>query len=237
MRMRATMMALHQSSSRPYNLVRTCRCLWLLAAAMIPSVATAYRVGDSVDCDIRYDPQSTGAYLPEWGWENTRDDKTTNTLRSQMPKFGIDSIATFQKESEHSGGFTLLFEDALRTVERVPYKNYKGEHLDTMVVTFVYSKSGTGMIHSVWTSSKTYSPHSSSQDPFRVEYVWQEEKPVHLVGGHAILFLIIFITSMLFLFQTCFLDEETEAASMESKTAGRSTTAYGGYNNRHKDKY
>ncbi|KAL7578716.1 hypothetical protein ACA910_015954 [Epithemia clementina (nom. ined.)] len=188
----------------------------------------------------------------------------TTTLRSQMPKFGISSKVEFRRDNNDgdvpstsrtssnsnkkkkdliknkavtSNGFTLYFEDGLRTVEYVPFKNYQGLQLQKLVITFVYSKSGTGMIHSVLLTEKAYSKYNYQPDTFQVEYQWKEEAPVRLLAGYAVLFFMVFVTSILFLMQTCLTEDPTmmmdDDGGGNSNTTNtknvRKTQAYGGY--------
>ena len=152
-------------------------------------VVDAYRMGDAVDTDVSMD-----GFL----WD---------ALRSQMPKFGINTKVHFDMDIPDDERtyrtFALLFEDGLRSIETRPYENsWRKEYLDRIVIKFVYSKSGTGMIHSV-SSTATYKPRSAQARRFRVEYEWQEEEAVRLTVGSVVMFLAVFLSSIVFLFQTC----------------------------------
>ena len=213
----------------------------LLLLQCLPTVS-AYRKGDAVETGILLHPESV---LSSLGFS---DAEMTPTLRSQMPKFGINSRIVLYKEKDKDktqhGGFTLLFEEGLRSMEQVPYTNSKGEHLEKIQVQFVYSKSGAGVIHSVWLKAKEYSRQGSSLDPVQVEYLWTEEKPIHLTAGYGICFLLCFIASIIALVYSCVLeDEETEAEyqqqyeqnyGMNAQRGAASNShrraAYGGYN-------
>ena len=221
-------------------------------------VVDAYRVGDVVDAAIRFDSSSSQSFpivfaLP-MSDASVLTTTATTTLRSQMPKFGMTTQVDFPRnphdtedddedERRQSGnkpsppiGFTLFFEDGLRTVEYVPLKNYKGLILERLVMTFVYSKSSGnhGMIHSVILSEKVYSKYNFQPETFSVQYQWHEEAPVRLMAGYAVLFLIVFVSSILFLLQTCILDD---LASVDDNTgdgpavaaARKPAQSYGGY--------
>lgn len=134
-----------------------------------------------------------------------------DALRSQMPKFGINTKVHFDMEIPDDRRkyrtFTLLFEDGLRSIETRPFHNWRQETLERVVVKFVYSKSGKGMIHSV-SSTGIYKASPASPGRFRVEYEWQEEEAVRLNVGSCVMFLAVFLSSIVFLFQTCGLDDE-----------------------------
>lgn len=157
------------------------------------SLASAYRMGDAVDTDVSMD-----GFL----WD---------ALRSQMPKFGINTKVHFEMDmpddTREYRTFALLFEDGLRSIETRPYQNWKRESLERVVIKFIYSKSGTGMIHSV-SSSAVYKANPPVARRFRVEYEWQEEEAVRLTVGMVVMMLAVFLSSIVFLFQTCGLNDE-----------------------------
>jgi hypothetical protein len=167
----------------------------------VPVVVSAYHIGDAVDTDV------------------SMDGKLWDALRSQMPRFGVktkvhfdmgspdnDSDTTNSHENDevkYHRSFALLFEDGLRSIETWPYQNWKKQYLDRIVIKFIYSKSGTGMIHSVSSSAVYKSTSSSPTHKFRVEYEWQEEEAVRLTVGSTLMLLAVFLASIVFLFQTC----------------------------------
>ena len=175
--------------------------------------ASAYRIGDAVDTDLVMDG---------FMWD---------ALRSQMPKFGINTKVHFDMDLADSADedrryrtFALLFEDGLRSVETRPYEKtaWRGQAqtLERVLVKFVYSKSGTGMIHSVSSTAvyKTENAASSNNNNsrrFRVEYEWQEEEAVRLTVGSVVMFLAVFLSSIVFLFQTCGLNDGDPVEIME----------------------
>jgi hypothetical protein len=161
--------------------------------AIILSVTAAYRVGEAVDTDIRM-----GSIL-------------TDALRSQMPMFGIPSTARFQFE-ETIPSFSLQFEDGLRGIPTVPLVNSKQQALGRLQVTFVYSKSGAGAIHTV-ISQAEYGSNLDSSESFLVDYQWIEEEQVQLTAGKGVMFLAVFVVSIVFLISLCgFLDQRVSSA-------------------------
>ena len=142
-----------------------------------------------------------------------------DALRSQMPKFGINTKVHFEMDMHDDGReyrtFALLFEDGLRSIETRPYQNRKRESLDRVVIRFVYSKSGIGMIHSV-SSTAVYKSNPPVARRFRVEYEWQEEEAVRLSVGSIVMYLAVFLSSIVFLFQTCGLNDEPDMDSTDN---------------------
>jgi hypothetical protein len=137
-------------------------CLYLflvLAASCLLGSTTAYRVGDAIDTDIRL---ASG---------------TSDALRVQMPQFGVSSKANF-RFPDLQDSFSLQFEDGLRGLPWVSLvKGYKGQALEKLVVTFVYSKSGGGAIHTVLSEPVYREAAARPQQggSFQVEYNWVEE--------------------------------------------------------------
>lgn len=168
------------------SLRRILTCLILCWSALRKS--WAYRQGDPVDTDVQ------------------TDGLLWDPARSQMPRFGIKTKVYFDMQSPDDERvyrtFSLLFEDGLRSIETRPYQNRHKEYLDRIVVKFIYSKSGTGMIHSV-SSTAVYRSHPVAAHRFRVEYEWQEEEAVRLTVGAIVMLLAVFLSSIVFLFQTC----------------------------------
>jgi hypothetical protein len=171
---------------------QSCLYLFLVVAASCllgSTTVSAYRVGDAVDTDIRL---ASG---------------TQDALRSQMPQFGVSSKANFRFEDQDS--FSLQFEDGLRGLPWVSLVKYKGQALEKLVVTFVYSKSGGGTIHTVLSEpvyqETTARPQQAGS--FQVQYVWVEEANVHLHAGQAVMFLAVFLASLYFICYSCGLVE------------------------------
>lgn len=192
--------------------------LWLLAAGgpnglLLPG-SMAYRLGDAVDTDVAMD-----GFL----WD---------ALRSQMPKFGINTKVYFEMDLPDDGReyrtFALLFEDGLRSIETRPYqKTWSKEYLERVNIKFIYSKSGTGMIHSV-SSTAVYksNPSATGARRFRVEYEWQEEEAVRLAVGSIVMFLAVFISSIVFLFETCGLNGEPDEHYDHANEYDSSSSSY-----------
>jgi hypothetical protein len=143
--------------------------------------ADAYRVGDVVDADI-----------------STRSALTIDLLMANQPLFGLSKTVHLPRLPER---FSLSFEEGLHSI---PYVD--GQFLQHLIVTFVYSKSGGGRIHSV-TSKAVQSTGSSRRfDPKRkieVVFDWIEEENVDIEAGATVMFLAAFIVSILFLLQLC----------------------------------
>ena len=235
--------------------------MWFLVLCYVmltQVVVEAYRVGDAVDTAIQLDTTGSSPLSFTLGLSasNSQSNKATTALRNQMPKFGISTKVEFRRDNNRDGeddwsrsqkkqsdsansmkktstanGFNIYFEDGLRTVEYVPFKNYQGLQLQKLVITFVYSKSGSGMIHSVILSDKAYSKYNYQPDTFVVEYNWKEEAPVRLVAGYAVLFLIVFVASILFLMETCMVvDDNDEKYRNDNKPKiPKRAQAYGGF--------
>jgi hypothetical protein len=136
----------------------------VLVASCLLGSTTAYRVGDAIDTDIRL---ASG---------------TSDALRVQMPQFGVSSKANFRFEDQDS--FSLQFEDGLRGLPWVSLvKGYKGQALEKLVVTFVYSKSGGGAIHTVLSEPvyRETAARPQQAGSFQVEYNWVEEVRTYLI--------------------------------------------------------
>jgi hypothetical protein len=163
----------------------SCLYMFLVVAAFLLGSTCAYRVGDAVDTDIRL---ASG---------------TSDALRSQMPQFGMSSRAEFRFEDQES--FSLQFEDGLRGLPWISLVKFKGQALEKLVVTFVYSKSGGGAIHSVF-SEPVYQETTArplQTGSFSVNYVWIEEAKVHLHAGQAVMFFAVFLASIYFICFSC----------------------------------
>lgn len=152
--------------------------------------------------------------------------------------------------------FALLFEDGLRSIETRPYQKTtsswqrgggggESQVLDRVVVTFSYSKSAGstmsgnngGMIHSV-SSTAVYkagdshvgsSSSSASNRRFRVEYEWQEEEAVRLTVGSVVMFMAVFLSSIVFLFQTCGLTNDGDDDYYENSSESTMTVMHDEY--------
>ena len=143
------------------------------------NTADAYRIGDVVDATM---------YTRSFPVE---------LLMANMPLFGVPRTVKMPRVIER---FSLSFEEGLHSL---PYID--GQSLETLQVTFVYSRSGEGRIHAV-TSNAIRSPKGRPLDqkvPIQVEFVWQEEEAVNLDAGVSVMFLATLIASIVFLVQLC----------------------------------
>jgi len=140
------------------------------------SAGSSYQIGDAVDTDV------------------VSNFRTEDALRNQMPVFGLPSTTMFHLPGVQQ--FSLRFEEGLRPLPTISTKA-----LEKVEVTFVYSKSGDGTIHSV-TSKASYSsrPHKKG---FRVHYEWVEEEKVDIVAGAAVMFMATFLATVVILIQAC----------------------------------
>jgi hypothetical protein len=173
-------MQLHGHWLRPVFIV-------LLLCLFFPVPSNAYRVGEVVDTDMMV------------------NSVATDSLRSQMPLFGVPSKTNFQLDDD-ARSFSLQFEDGIFSLPTIPLQQ-KGGALEKVEVSFVYSKSGGGAIHAV-TCRPSYSNdrrRSTEQQRsfFRVEYQWIEEEAVYLSAGQATMFISVFVASIVFLLLSC----------------------------------
>lgn len=177
-------------TERRNNRPQSCLYLFLVVACFMLLGSChnvdAYRMGDAVDTDIRL---ASG---------------TQDALRSQMPQFGVSSKANFRFEDQQDS-FSLQFEDGLRGLPWVSLVKFKGQALEKLVVTFVYSKSGGGTIHTVLSEPVYQETAARPQQAgsFQVQYVWVEEANVHLHAGQAVMFLFVFLASLYFICYSC----------------------------------
>jgi hypothetical protein len=160
----------------------------LLALASLSSLE-AYRIGDAVDMTI----QSV---------TSDRNDAT----RAQMPLFGLSNTVIFPRFIDR---FSLGFEEGFHALPWIDGKN-----LGKLRVTFIYSKSGDGAIHSV--SSEPIVQSKDEESPsgqIEVEYKWKEEEPVDIQSGASAMFLATLVVSVIFLLQACGLTESDATCS------------------------
>jgi hypothetical protein len=162
------------------------RSLWLhlaLLLIILSHPSHAYRVGDAIDTILQ------------------TPSGISDAMRQQMPRFGVSTQAIF--EGLPASHFSLAFEEGFRQLPWVDIVNSHERALEKIIVTFVYSKSGGGAIHSV-SSQSTY---SSSSDPsnrsFRADYIWIEEEAVDPNAGAAVMFLATLGAMAVLLLHTC----------------------------------
>lgn len=180
--------------------------LWLLLTAVavmlwnpIPC-CLAYRVGDPIDTVV-------------WTTLPGGTVDRAEAMRAQMPSFGISNSASFPQLRDR---FSLGFEEGLWGLPWTEVKNLMGETLDTLTVTFVYSKSGGGAIHSVTSAPKFRSRgEEPSSSQLRIEYQWMEEEPVDIQSGSTLMFLATLISAVIFLTQACGLGDDMGDADDE----------------------
>ena len=140
------------------------------------------------------------------------DSGVSDALRSEMPRFGIPTSTPFNVQGNT---FSLVLEDGLWGIPAVPITNSRQQKLQKVVISFVYSE---GAIHTL-TSQAEYGKEETSSDTFSVEYQWIREEDVRLKGGQFVLLLLVFGSSIVFLFLTCGFDEP-EATSREKGGGG-----------------
>ena len=191
---------------------------YLAPFLLLPS-CQAYRVGDAVDTFIhRLDAHST----------------TSEALRAQMPTFGRDTSVRFSyrtdpqadAETPLSKSFALEFEDGLWLLPAVPLRQ-RGTNapISSWPVTFVYSRSGItdGYIHTVRAGEPEYDPVAAVDEAsatFRVEYKWLQEEPVQWVAGQAVMYCLVFLTSLVILLSVCSMSSTLEEGQQLSATNG-----------------
>lgn len=147
----------------------------------------AYRVGDTVDAVV-----------------TTRSALTIDLLMANQPLFGVTKTVHLPRLPER---FSMSFDEGLHTL---PYID--AAITERLVVTFVYSKSGNGRIHSVTSKAIVMSMKSATQrkfDPKReveVLFDWVEEADVDFEAGMIVAFLVVFVVSILFLMQLLSID-------------------------------
>ncbi|KAG7341276.1 hypothetical protein IV203_023227 [Nitzschia inconspicua] len=181
--------------------------------------ADAYRVGDVVD---------TTMYTKEF---------PVDLLMANMPLFGLARKVKVPRVSQR---FSLAFEEGLHSL---PYLD--GQMLETLKVTFVYSRSGDGRIHSV-----TYEPIRSNSGrainakvPIDVEFEWIEEEAVNLDAGMSVIFIATLVASIVFLIQLCSVGDndgghdDQQYNPKKKETASSSSSVSIGYSSAHKGKY
>jgi hypothetical protein len=159
----------------------------------------AYRVGDVVDTTV-----------------STQSSISIDLLMANRPLFGTSRSVRLPRLPER---FSFSFEEGLHTL---PY--FDGQSLDKLFVTFVYSKSGEGRIHSV-TSRAVRSPKGvpySEKQPIDVIFEWIEEEALDLDAGSSVMFLVTLLVSVIFLVQLCGAADEDDG---DSDTQSRASSA------------
>ena len=135
-----------------------------------------------------------------------RHSGNIDPMRAQLPLFGLSQTVKIPQLKER---FSLAFEEGLWALPWTEIQTLKGQILEGIAVTFVYSKSGGGAIHSV-TMKHMYIPKTekTGRPEVRVDYVWQEEEPIDIQAGSTVMFLATLIACVIFLVQACGLADD-----------------------------
>jgi hypothetical protein len=167
----------------------------------------AYRVGDVVDTVI-----------------STRSSNSIELLLNSRPLFGVPKTIQLARLPER---FSMHFEEGLHSL---PYVD--GQTLEQLVVTFVYSRSGEGRIHSVTSKAvRTNAAGGGSgtkKTPIDIVFEWVEEEAVDLSSGTAVMFLAVMVVSIVFLIQLCGIDSDNDDRAQtypNNIKPGRTTTS------------
>ena len=156
---------------------------------ILPRNLDAYRLGDAIDTEILTPKDSSSQHAPK---------------RSQMPTFGVDTTTSFGPMTDHR--FSIHFEEGFRALPWMDMKSFMGATLEKVEITFVFSRSGNGEIHSL--TSRTFynkdrKESANDNGEIVVEYKWIEEEAVDLNGGGFVMFLAIFVSSLFMLVDLC----------------------------------
>ena len=172
----ARAMPLFRSHIRlPQRLVLVVLCLLFSAP-----YSEAYRLGQVVDTFLR------------------TDERTHDVMRNQMPTFGASSSAYFAERPQQ---FSMSFEEGMRPLNWVNTKTGDGRMLESLDITFVFSRSGDGVIHAI--SCKPMYTRTEQPEGFTVRYLWVEEEEVDPQAGMAMMFLVSFLAVITMLISTC----------------------------------
>jgi len=164
------------------------------ATSVLPSSSffvDAYKVGDTVDAAIL-----------------TRSVRTIDLLMANMPLFGVTKTIHLPRSQ---GRFSMSFEEGLHTL---PYIDVG--ITEKVVVTFVYSKSGAGRIHSV-TSSPIQNRKFDPTRDIEVLFDWVEEADLDFQAGSIVMFGVVLVVSILFVLQLCTIDHPDDEYEYEDE--------------------
>jgi hypothetical protein len=115
----------------------------------------------------------------------------SEALSKQRPLFGVNSLVTFPR-SRSNDRFSLSFAEGYH---QLPW--FDTSSLGKLRVSFVFSKSGDGVIHSVSSEPVMRVMHDDhSRHNIQIEYVWIEEQPVDFQSGLAVMFLATFLVAL-----------------------------------------
>lgn len=173
-------MAQDQLQKRKIEIMTKSLCFWLCLLVLF-RWSQAYRVGDVVDTFIK-----------------TEGGGGEDLMRHQMPVFGATTKSRF---AERPLRFSLSFEEGLRPLPWVDTQNSMGQTLSNLEITFVYSKSGDGVIHSI--SSQPHYWNNPKIQGFTVKYNWVEEEEVDPQSAMALMFMATFIATVVLLVNAC----------------------------------
>ena len=194
-----TNISFHEYCYMPMNSVRSVYrglALFLLHLCLGATCwCDAYRIGDPVDTIIML-----------------RHSGNVDPMRSQVPLFGLPMTVKIPIGER----FSLAFEEGLWALPWTEVQTLKGQVLEGLTVTFVYSKSGGGAIHSV-TCKPTYKQKTekSKKLDITIDYVWQEEEPIDIQSGSTVMFLATLIACVVFLIQACGLADDVGDADYD----------------------
>jgi hypothetical protein len=132
-----------------------------------------------------------------------------------MPLFGMDTSAKLGPLPDR---FSISFEEGFRALPWMTLRNGYGVPLEKVEVTFIFSRSGNGEIHSlrskaIYMEGGKAATNADTNNQVIVEYKWIEEEAVDLNGGAFVAFLAVFIVSIFFLIDLCGLCDSGEDSS------------------------
>mmetsp|Transcript_1568 Transcript_1568/g.2152 ORF Transcript_1568/g.2152 Transcript_1568/m.2152 type:complete len:208 (+) Transcript_1568:146-769(+) len=165
--------------------------IWIFVCfGCFDSFCEAYQLSDAVDMVMQTNEGIQGV------------------LRSQLPLFGKDSFAFFTRAPDY---FSFSFEEGLRPLPWVKLVDGRERYLESLEVTFSYSKSGDGAIYGI-SSNPIYSRQSKTNNRtgFSVKYIWVEEEKVHPRTGATVMLLSVLLASCFILFDSCCGDNSGE---------------------------
>lgn len=167
-------------------------------------IASAYFTGEHVDTMLH---STTGR---------------SAALKAERPLFGLDSSVRIPRNNSR---FSLSFEEGFHQLSW-----FDSTNLGKLRVSFIYSKSGEGAIHSVSSEPIMKSIHEQySGRVLEIEYIWIEEAPIDLQSGAIVMLLGTLVLSLIFLFQACGLtnmDESVDDAIDSYGNLRRSTVLH-----------
>lgn len=155
----------------------------LLLASLLVSIK-AYRLGESIDTDIRLDGSA----------------QLSDAMRAQTPTFGIPTDASFDIPPKHRM-FSLTFEDGLWHVPSVPLEN-DAKALSEWTIEFVYSRS-SGTINAVSYADAKYDKDLDADSRIVVHYRWIVEADMRITAGHVVMFAIALVAGVVVLLASC----------------------------------